>query len=151
MRPSLGKGRTMRRTCLEQPCQVLWYDSAWSCRHLVCLKGKRKVGLLSLLVLLLPSLRFSVRPLSLSLSLANTLSLSLLFSSSEKTAAVQPAHRHPTLPAQPIPSIMAHYSAPFVWIQVHYAGRDSELCGSMTLKQFVRKRPEATAPADDAS
>lgn len=68
--------------------------SAWSYRHLVRLKGKRKVDLLFLFSLLPPPLCFLL-----------SLSLSLSFSSSlEKTAAVQPVHRHPTLtsPTSPI-------------------------------------------------
>lgn len=104
----------------ELPCQVLWYDSAWSCRHLVCLKGTRKARLLSLFSLLLPSLHF-LFDLSLflsSLSLSHILSLSSLSSNSEKTAALQPAHRHPPLPAQSIPSIMAHCLPLLVWMQV---------------------------------
>lgn len=45
----------------SKPCQVLWYDSAWSYRHLVCLKGKKKVDLLFLFSLL-PSLCFLFDP-----------------------------------------------------------------------------------------
>lgn len=43
-----GKGERWVGPVWELPCQVLWYDSAWSCRHLVCLKGTRKARLLSL-------------------------------------------------------------------------------------------------------
>lgn len=58
----------------SKPCQVLWYDSAWSYRHLVCLKGKKKVDLLFLFSLL-PSLCFLFRPLCF-LSLSHPLLLS---------------------------------------------------------------------------
>lgn len=115
-----GKGERWVGPVWELPCQVLWYDSAWSCRHLVCLKGTRKARLLSLFSLLLPSLHF-LFDLSLflsSLSLSHILSLSSLSSNSEKTAALQPAHRHPPLPAQSIPSIMAHCLSLLVWMQV---------------------------------
>lgn len=115
-----GKGERWVGPVWELPCQVLWYDSAWSCRHLVCLKGTRKARLLSLFSLLLPSLHF-LFDLSLflsSLSLSHILSLSSLSSNSEKTAALQPAHRHPPLPAQSIPSIMAHCLPLLVWMQV---------------------------------
>lgn len=43
-----GKGERWVGPVWELPCQVLWYDSAWSCRHLVCLKGTRKARLRSL-------------------------------------------------------------------------------------------------------
>ena len=105
-----GKGERWGGPVWEQPCQVLWYYSAWSYRHLVCLKDMRKVDLLFLFPSFCPSFAFYSTSLSFSHS---------LFSSSlEKTAAIQPAHRHPTLPTQPIPSIMVHSLLLLVWMQV---------------------------------
>lgn len=93
----------------------------------------------------LPSL--SIRPLSLSFSLSHfhTLSLSLslsLFSSNlEKTAAVQPVHRHPTLAAQPIPSIMVYYSPLFVWMQL-----EREKLRTLWVNDFETIYPESPRP-----
>lgn len=84
----------------------LWYDSACSYRHLVCLKGKRKVDLLFLLVLLLPSLHFLFDLslfLSLSLTFTHSFSVSALLELGENsccTACAQASHL--TSPAYPI-------------------------------------------------
>lgn len=94
-----GSGERWGEPVWEQPCQVLWYDSAWSYRHLVCLKGKRKVDLAFFFILPLPSLRFLF---DLSLAHFHTLFLCLCYPRAlVKAAAVQRAHRHPTFPAQP--------------------------------------------------
>lgn len=62
------------------------------------------------LFLLLPSLRFLFDLFS------PPLPVFAPSPSFEKTAAVQLAHRHPTLAVQPIPSITAHYGLLLVWM-----------------------------------
>lgn len=128
----------------EQPCQVLWYDSAWSCRHLVCLKGKRKVDLAS-------SLRFSSCPpfafssTSLPLLLSHSLFfffVSAILELSVKTAACTACAQasHLFSPA------LSHQSrrrarCSLAPIQVHETPRLLKLFGSVTLKRALL--PEA--------
>lgn len=78
-----GRRERWGEPVLDPPCQVVWYDSARSYRHLVCLKGRRKVDLASSLLSPHALSLLPIRPLSFSLSSPLTLffSQSLLSSS----------------------------------------------------------------------
>lgn len=100
-----GGGERWGGPVWEQPCQVLWYDSAWSCRHLVCLKGKRKEDLASSLRFSsCPPFAFSSTSLPPYFHTPSFFFLSpLSWSSRWKQLLVQPARRLPTFSAQPYP------------------------------------------------
>lgn len=98
-----GRRRTMRRTCFRAavPGSVARLSMELQTPGLPEGQEEGRLGFFSSFSFL-PFLCFPV-DLSLSRSLTLKHSLSLLSSSLVKTAALQPAHRHPTLPAQPYP------------------------------------------------
>lgn len=111
-----GSGERWGEPVWEQPCQVLWYDSAWSYRHLVCLKGKRKVDLAFFFILPLPSLRFLF---DLSLAHFHTLFFCLCYPGAWwKQLLYSVCTDIPPSQPSPIPSIMAEYSPLFACFQM---------------------------------
>ena len=100
----LGEAENDEENLFESSRARFCYDSAWSYRHLVCLKGKRKVDLLFLFALLLPSLPFLFDlSHSFSLTFTHSFSVSVLLELGENsccTACAQASHL--TGPAYPI-------------------------------------------------
>lgn len=143
-----GRGERWGGPVREQPCQVLWYDSAWSYRHLVCLKGKRKVDL-PLPPFALPLL--SIRPLSLSFSVSLSLSHTLCSPRALRKQLLY-SLRTSIPPYQPN---LSHQS----WHTTHRCLDGCKCVRKEEIYNFVGqwlwnnlfRRTEATVPADNAS
>lgn len=129
--PSLGKERTMRRTCsgAEVPGCVVQLSMKLQTPGLPEGQKKGRLGFFSSLYSCPLFAPHSTSRSSLFYTPPNFSPKLTLFAILElvETAAVQPAHWHPTLSTRPFPSIMAECSPLF-------AGSNFKLSGSVTLK-----------------